>query len=111
MEDKDLLTLLIAFVLGYFAHQMMRNMCEGKLVEAAIGDDCASDANCNTNPGDDNYCDKGCSRCGGTCRPVDHYIKRFGASVASGFEKGWDTVIYNPANSAMHWVDRAEGLE
>ena len=33
MNNNDLLTLLIAFVLGYFAHQMMRNMCGGRLVE------------------------------------------------------------------------------
>tara|TARA_B100000900_G_C20580692_1_gene717401 strand:+ start:1924 stop:2334 length:411 start_codon:yes stop_codon:yes gene_type:complete len=33
MEDKDLLTLLIAFVLGYFSHQIMENMFEGRLVE------------------------------------------------------------------------------
>ena len=35
MEDKDLLTLLIAFVLGYFAHQMMRQMCGGRLMEGS----------------------------------------------------------------------------
>ena len=33
MDNNDLLTLLIAFVLGYFAHQMMGQMCGGRLVE------------------------------------------------------------------------------
>ena len=33
MKNEDLLTLLVAFVLGYFAHQMMRNMCGRRLVE------------------------------------------------------------------------------
>ena len=33
MNNEDLLTLLIAFVLGYFAHQMMRQMCGRRLVE------------------------------------------------------------------------------
>ena len=33
MNQNDLLTLLVAFVLGYFAHQMMRNMCGSRLVE------------------------------------------------------------------------------
>ena len=27
MNNNDLMTLLCAFVLGYVAHQMMRNMC------------------------------------------------------------------------------------
>ena len=38
MDNNDLLTLLIAFVLGYFAHQMMRNMCGGRLVEGDVID-------------------------------------------------------------------------
>ena len=33
MNNNQLMTLLIAFVLGYFVHQMMRNMCGGRLVE------------------------------------------------------------------------------
>ena len=33
MEDKDLLTLLILFVLGCFAYQIMRNTCRRRLVE------------------------------------------------------------------------------
>ena len=33
MNNNDLLTLLVAFVLGYFAHQMMGNMCRGRLLE------------------------------------------------------------------------------
>ena len=35
MNNNDLLTLLIAFVLGYFAHQMMRQMCRGGLLEGS----------------------------------------------------------------------------
>ena len=40
MNNNDLLTVLIAFVFGCFAHQMMRNMCRGRLVE---GDRVVSD--------------------------------------------------------------------
>ena len=39
MDNNQLMTLLIAFVLGYFAHQMMRNMCGGRLVEGIGPDD------------------------------------------------------------------------
>ena len=38
MDNNQLLTLLIAFVLGYFAHQMMGNMCRGRLVEGGKPD-------------------------------------------------------------------------
>ena len=39
MDNNDLLTLLIAFVLGYFACQMMGNMCKNGLLEGAPTDD------------------------------------------------------------------------
>ena len=32
MENNNFLTILIAFIVGLFAHQMMKNMC-GRLVE------------------------------------------------------------------------------
>ena len=41
MNDNYLVTLLIVFVLGYFAHQMMKNMCVNRLFEGnniSVGD-------------------------------------------------------------------------
>ena len=48
MEDKDLLTLLIVFVPGYFSHQIMENMCGGRLLEGSGNafDNCNNDHEC-----------------------------------------------------------------
>ena len=47
MDNHNTLTLLIAFVLGYFAHQMMGDMCGNRLFEFS------SDNHLNTNKGPD----------------------------------------------------------
>jgi len=39
MDNNNLLTLLIAFVLGYFAHQMMGDMCGNRLFEFSSDND------------------------------------------------------------------------
>ena len=35
MDNNDLLIVLIAFILGYFAYQMIGNMCRCRLVEGS----------------------------------------------------------------------------
>ena len=75
MEDKDLLTILIAFVLGYFAHQMMRQMCDRRLVEGAgPGDLCNGPNDCNELFSCVNL-KNGDSR----CVPLNTYLKGKGA--------------------------------
>ena len=53
MEDNSLLMIVLAFVLGYMASGMMKQMCGGRLVEGSgeKGDACRSVSDCGTSIG------------------------------------------------------------
>jgi len=70
MNNNDLLTLLIAFVLGYFAHQMMRNMCGRRLVEGGL---LSLDAERGVSPGTNIASE--CSNCKEACRTASNLPK------------------------------------
>ena len=40
MDDSELLMIVLAFVVGYMASGMMKQMCGGRLVEGSIFFDC-----------------------------------------------------------------------
>ena len=65
MNHNDLLTLLIAFVFGYFAHQMMRNMCGNRLIEGDRSADCNTCWNPFSSDVDDTELDIACNNCVG----------------------------------------------